>query len=52
MNVGRSSSVTANVFEEKFWLREVKALRVDEVQIGIRKLLALAHFEEAVYDED
>jgi hypothetical protein len=52
MNVGRSSSVTTNVFEEKFWLREVEALRVDELRIGIQKLLALAHFEEARDDED
>jgi hypothetical protein len=52
MNVGRSSSVTTNVFEEKFWLREVEALRVDELRIGFRKLLALAFFEEAVDDED
>ena len=52
MNVGRSSSVTTNVFEEKFWLRKVKALCIDELRIGIRKLLALAHFEEAVDDED
>ncbi len=52
MNVGRGSSVTTNVFEEKFRLREVEALRVDELGIGIRKLLALTHFEEAVDDED
>ena len=50
MNLGRSSSVTTNVFEEKFWLREVEALRVD--QLRVRQLLALAHFEEAVDDED
>ncbi len=52
MNVGRSISVTTNVLEEKFWHREVEALRVDELRIRIRKLLALAHFEEAVDDED
>ena len=52
MNVGRSSSVTTNVFEEKFRLCEVEALRIDELRIWIRKLLPLAHFEEAVDDED
>jgi hypothetical protein len=52
MNEGRSSSIMTNVFEEKFWLCEVEALCVDELRIGIRKLLALAHFEEAVDDED
>ncbi len=52
MNVGRSCSITTNVYEEKFWLREVEALRVDELRIRVRKLLALAHFEEAVDDED
>ncbi len=52
MNVGKSSSVMTNVFEEEFWLREVEALRVDELRIWIRKLLAMAHFEEAVDDED
>ncbi len=42
----------ANVFEEKFGFSEVQALRVNELRVGIRKLLALAHFEEAVDDED
>ena len=42
----------SNVFKEKFWFREVKALRIDELRIRIRKLLPLAHFEEAVDDED
>ena len=52
MNVGRSSSVTTDVFEEEFGFREVEALRVDELRIWIRKLLPLAHFEEAVDDEE
>ena len=52
MNVGRSGGVMTNVFEEKFWLREVEALRVDELRIGIRKLLPLAHFEEGVDDDE
>ena len=38
--------------EEKFWFREVEALRVNELRIRIRKLLPLAHFEEAVDEED
>jgi hypothetical protein len=42
----------SNIFEKEFWFREVKALRIDELPIWIRKLLALAHFEEAVDDED
>jgi len=37
MNVSRGSSVTSNIFEEKFWFREVEALRVDELRIRIRK---------------
>ncbi len=52
MNVGRSCSVMSNVFEKEFWFREVEALRVDKLRIRIRQLLALAHFEEAVDDED
>ncbi len=52
MNVSRGSCVMSNIFEEEFWFCEVEALRVDELQIRIRKLLALAHFEEAVDDED
>ena len=50
MNVGGSCSVPSDIFEEKFWFREVEALRVNELRI--RKLLPLAHFEEAVDDED
>ena len=50
MNVRRSSSVTTNIFEKQFWFCEVEALRIDELRI--RKLLPLAHFEEAVDDED
>ncbi len=52
MNVVRNSSVTSNIFEEKFWFREVEVLCVDELWIWIWKLLTLAHFEEAVDDED
>ncbi len=52
MNVSRGSRVASNIFEEKFWFREVEALHVDELRIRIRKQLALAHFEEAVDDED
>ena len=52
MNVGRSCSVTSNVFEKEFWFREVEALCVDDLRIRIRKLLPLAHFEEAIDDED
>jgi hypothetical protein len=37
MNVSRGSSVTSNIFEKEFWFREVKALRVDELRIRIRK---------------
>jgi len=42
----------SNIFEEQFWFHEVEALRIDEFRIRIRKLLPLAHFEEAVADED
>ena len=52
MNICRGGCVASNIFEEKFWFREVEALRVDKLPIRIRKLLALAHFEEAVDDED
>ncbi len=52
MNVGRGCCVASDIFEEKFRFREVEALRVDELRIWVRKLLALAHFEEAVDDED
>ncbi len=52
MNIGRGCCVASNIFEEKFGFREVEALRVDELRIRVRKLLALAHFEEAVDDED
>ena len=52
MNVGGSCSVPSDVFEEEFWFREVEALRVNELRIRIRKLLPLAHFEEAVDEED
>jgi hypothetical protein len=52
MNVSGSRSITANVFEEKFWFSKVEALRVNELRVRIRELLALAHFEEAVDDED
>ena len=50
MNVCGSCSVPSNIFEEKFWFREVEALRVNELRV--RKLLPLAHFEEAVDEED
>ncbi len=33
-------------------MHEVEAFRIDESRIGICKLLPLAHFEEAVDDED
>ncbi len=52
MNVGRGSRITSNIFEEEFWFRKVEALRVDELRIRIRKLLALAHFVEAIDDEE
>ncbi len=42
----------SNVFEKEFLFRKVKALRIDEFRIRIWKLLLLAHFEEAVEDED
>ncbi len=48
MNFCRGSRVSSNIFEEKFWFREVEALRVDELRIRVWKLLAVAHFEEAV----
>jgi hypothetical protein len=37
--------------KKEFWFREVEAHCVDEFRIWIRKLLPLAHFEEAVEDE-
>jgi len=52
MDVCGSCSVPSNIFEEEFWFREVEALRVNELRIRIRKLLPLAHFEEAVDEED
>ena len=52
MDVSRSCSVTANVLEEEFGFSEVEALRIDELRIQIRKLLPLAHFEEAIDEED
>ncbi len=52
VNIGRGGCVALNIFEEKFGFREVEALRVDELRIRVWKLLALAHFEEAVDDED
>jgi len=52
MNVSRGSCVLSNIFEEKFWFREVEALRVYELRIPVWKLLAVAHFEEAIEDED
>ena len=50
MDVCRSCGVPSNIFEEEFWFREVEALRVNELRI--RKLLPLAHFEEAIDEED
>ncbi len=35
MNVGRGRCVSSNVFKEKFWFREVKALHVDELWIRV-----------------
>ncbi len=52
MNVSRDCSETSDIFEKEFWFREVEVLCVDELRIRVRKLLALAHFEEAVDDED
>ncbi len=52
MNVCLGSRITSNIFEKEFWFRKVEALCVDELRIRIRKLLALAHFEEAVDDEE
>ncbi len=42
----------ANVFEEKFGFSKVEALRINELRVRIQELLALAHFEEAVDDEE
>jgi len=50
VNICRGGCVASNIFEEKLWFCEVEALRIDKLRI--RKLLALAHFEEAVDDED
>jgi hypothetical protein len=52
MNVGRGSRVSSNIFKEKFGFHDVEALCVNEFRIRIWKLLPLAHFEEAVEDED
>ncbi len=52
MNVGPGSRVLSNIFKEKFWFREVEALRVDDLLIRVWKLLTVAHFENAVEDED
>jgi len=46
------SRVASNIFEEQLWFSEVEALHVYELQIRIRKQLAVAHFEEAVEDVD
>jgi hypothetical protein len=40
-----------HVLEEE-WFSEVEALRIDEFWVRIWKQLALAHFEEAIDDED
>jgi hypothetical protein len=42
----------ADIFEEKFWFIKVEALRIDEFQLWVQNCLAVAHFEEAVDDED
>ncbi len=52
MNVRRGSCISSNVFEEKFGFCKAKALRVNQLRIQIQKHLAMAHFEEAVDDED
>ena len=52
MNVSRDCSKTSDIFEKEFWFCEVEVLCIDELRIRVRKLLALAHFEEAVDDED
>ncbi len=52
MNVGQGSHVSSNIFKEKFWFCKVEALRLDEFRIQVRKLLTMAHFEEAVEDEE
>ena len=52
MDVGGGCGVPSDILEEKFWFREVEALRVNELRVRIRKLLPLAHFEEAVDEED
>jgi SPX domain protein involved in polyphosphate accumulation len=44
--------IMSNIFEEQFWFRKVEALRVDELWIQIWKQLPVAHFEEAVEDDD
>jgi len=52
MDVGGGCCVPSDILEEKFWFREVEALRVNELRFRIRKLLPLTHFEEAVDEED
>jgi hypothetical protein len=46
------SRVASNIFEKQLWFSEVEALHVYELQFRIRKQLAVAHFEEAVEDDD
>ncbi len=52
VDVRRSGSVFANIFEEEFWFCEVEVLGIDEFRVRIRNSGAWAHFEEAVDDED
>ncbi len=52
MNVCRGSCISSNVFEEQFWFREVEALCINKLRIRVRERLAVAHFEEAVEDDD
>jgi len=52
MYVGGCSCISSNVLKEKFWFRKVEALRVDKLRIRIWEQLIVAHFEEAVEDED
>ncbi len=52
MDVRRSGSVFANVFEEKFWFCEVEVLGIDEFRVRIWNSSSWGYFEEAVEDDE
>jgi hypothetical protein len=52
VDLSGSCIITSDIFKEEFRLHKVEAPHNDEFQIGIRNCLPLAHFEEAVEDED